>query len=64
MLQPPCRGCTDRYQGCHDRCKAYQEFHAEQETISKARNKENDIYNYSYISHTKIARHLKNKNGY
>ncbi|MBO5389411.1 MAG: hypothetical protein J6A59_15010 [Lachnospiraceae bacterium] len=22
----PCKGCTDRYLGCHDKCDKYREF--------------------------------------
>lgn len=32
MKMPPCKGCTKRYLGCHDKCKgegSYQEWKAE-----------------------------------
>lgn len=61
MHQPPCRGCMERYQGCHGDCEAYQTFHAEQQAISDARNKENHLYDYGYISHTRVIRYLNRK---
>lgn len=25
----PCKDCSDRYLGCHDKCEKYQKFHKE-----------------------------------
>lgn len=29
MLKAPCKNCTDRVLGCHDKCKRYIEFKTE-----------------------------------
>ena len=35
MAKPPCKGCDDRYVGCHENCKVYRAF-------LKAHNKEKE----------------------
>ena len=38
---PPCRGCTNRYPACHDKCEAYKEwlgrYHAQQKHLEDLR---------------------------
>ena len=42
----PCKGCLDRFVGCHGTCQKYQEAHAENESkkasIRKIKKTEND----------------------
>lgn len=39
MTNPPCKGCTKRHPGCHDKCEGYHEWkenrEAEKEYLKK-----------------------------
>jgi hypothetical protein len=39
-MTAPCKGCPDRYPGCHDHCPRYAEYKAEREAIREQRNLE------------------------
>ena len=34
----PCKDCTDRKLGCHDKCSKYQEFKAKRKTLTDQKN--------------------------
>lgn len=38
-MMSPCKGCQNRYIGCHAVCKLYQEYAKERETVRKEREK-------------------------
>lgn len=55
MIEAPCRNCTDRYLGCHDRCPKYQKY-------KKFKNAENRAYQEEALytfSPSRIRRHEK-----
>ena len=39
----PCKDCTDRYQGCHDKCNGYAEWKAKLEKVNEERRKYNQL---------------------
>ena len=43
MRVAPCKGCADRYSGCHDRCGGYQEWKKEREEIREASHHQKEI---------------------
>ena len=62
MSIAPCKDCTKRYLGCHDRCKDYQEFHKEQMELREIRRRRKDQFYGSLSINRKKKR--RNKNGY
>ena len=38
---PPCKGCAERYPGCHDKCGKYKEWKANLEKVNEKRRKYN-----------------------
>lgn len=63
----PCRGCSERYPGCHDHCSNYQEWNSANRAAKEARRKE--IYTdhtleglmWNRRSHTPDGRFMKPK---
>lgn len=53
--QAPCKGCNDRKQGCHGKCKAYLEYNKIMEQIRYERFKRNCEYGQQqrYMKETK-----------
>jgi hypothetical protein len=39
--QPPCKGCTKRIPGCHDKCDKYAEWKCNLEKLNEERRKYN-----------------------
>lgn len=39
----PCKGCKKRQIGCHDRCKGYQDWKAENDLILEQKRENNHI---------------------
>ena len=37
-MKVPCKGCTDRQPGCHDKCNKYKAFNDEREAIRNKRH--------------------------
>ena len=35
VYNAPCKGCEERYLGCHDRCPKYAEFKKRHEAVKK-----------------------------
>lgn len=42
-MSTPCKDCTKRYPGCHDKCAGYLDFKKERELIRKNRGEYNEI---------------------
>ena len=40
---PPCKDCTDRHPGCHDKCPRYSEWKANLEKVNEERRKYNQM---------------------
>lgn len=38
---PPCKDCSDRYPGCHDKCRGYAEWKSNLEKVNDERKKYN-----------------------
>ena len=34
---PPCKGCTERFTACHDKCERYKEWKQRLDELNKAR---------------------------
>ena len=49
--KPPCKGCTERFTACHDRCKKYQEWRKLVDNANKARQE----YNFKAAIFSKIT---------
>ena len=58
----PCKECTDRYLGCHDRCNTYIDYKKSEDErkaiIKKNRDKQGEIFKYK---HERITQALKKK---
>ena len=61
----PCKGCKDRYVGCHSKCDGYICYQKENEEKREARAQAND-FEYGFIDrelniHYKLAkrRHIR-----
>ena len=40
---PPCKDCTDRYPGCHDKCSGYADWKSKLENVNEERRKYNQL---------------------
>lgn len=58
----PCKECTNRYLGCHDKCTNYKEYKKSEDDrkalIRKNRDRQNEIFKYK---HERITQALKKK---
>jgi hypothetical protein len=45
-MQPPYFNCLERNLQCHDKCRQYQAYKTERQTVSDARKQFNFIDNY------------------
>lgn len=52
----PCRGCTDRYPGCHDRCPDRKVWVEEHERIRRAEREYREGWVYTAIAVKKNRR--------
>ena len=43
-MDATCKGCADRFPGCHDKCERYAQFRAELERVNAIRQKEVEAY--------------------
>ena len=34
---PPCKGCSDRYTACHDKCEKYKAWKSQLDEVNKRR---------------------------
>ena len=60
----PCRGCEDRYLGCHDKCEKYQEDKRLSEEASRRVAEKKKFEATFYAEHRKACtRALKKKRG-
>lgn len=41
--KPPCKDCTDRHPGCHDKCNGYADWKAKLEKVNLERKKYNQM---------------------
>ena len=41
--KPPCKGCAERYPGCHDKCEKYKEWKSKLEKVNEERKKYNQL---------------------
>lgn len=48
MPQPGCKGCEERYEGCHSQCERYKAFRKELEDKNRRKRLENEA-RYSLI---------------
>ena len=42
-MKPPCKGCEERFVGCHGRCEQYIQYRKSQDRIKAAKKLENII---------------------
>ena len=59
MVKAPCKGCQDRYLGCHADCPKYKEFKAESDAVRDARTQRQEAYNDLYSYKEEKTRRLK-----
>ena len=46
-MSAPCKDCDKRRLGCHDECKAYEEYSRNRQELLDKKNKEQkDVYDY------------------
>lgn len=60
MVKAPCKGCQERYLGCHANCEKYKEFKAETDAERDARavrqERYNDLYSYKEEKNRRLKR--------
>lgn len=39
---PPCKGCEERYPGCHSKCEKYKEWKSRLDEVNKRRKEYNE----------------------
>lgn len=39
MIKPPCKGCQERYPGCHDRCLEFKDYKRKLAEAKEARDR-------------------------
>lgn len=61
-MNPPCKKCTDRQQGCHAKCEAYKKFWAFCKKQEAQRRKEALINRYNSDQATKAIRLKRDQN--
>jgi len=44
-INSPCKGCQDRYLGCHDRCDSFKDFKDKTEIQNELIHKEKSVLN-------------------
>lgn len=59
-MKVPCKGCTDRQPGCHDKCDKYKAFNDEREAIRNKRHV--NVESRAYACDGSV-RNWKNKKG-
>ena len=47
MKKHKCKDCPDRYPGCHDHCKTYQDIDAENKREKEAERGRKEAYRYT-----------------
>lgn len=63
MFKGSCKGCTDRYVGCHDRCESYKSAKAEYEKKKDEvyKKKGRDAAMQDFQIHSQERRHGKER---
>ena len=61
MKKHKCKGCPDRYLGCHDHCKTYQDIQAENKKEKAAMKGRLDAYRYTMEIRSREADALRKK---
>lgn len=56
MSKSPCKNCTERYVGCHSKCKAYTEYTAILVAYREAKEYRGDVFGYVKDSNNRIRR--------
>lgn len=41
-IKVPCKGCSDRYPTCHDKCEDYKAYKAQRDEIKERMRKDNE----------------------
>lgn len=60
---PPCVGCKERTQTCHDACKTYKAWYADMRAEKLALQKDNDMAMIANKSHAASVRRSKSGKG-
>lgn len=65
MEKAPCKGCEDRYVGCHSKCRKYIDYKTNLDMINKSKRMANEIVyvGFKRQQDLKINRELKHKRG-
>lgn len=56
MSKSPCKNCTERYVGCHSKCKPYIEYTQILVAYREAREHKGDVIGYVKDSNNSIRR--------
>lgn len=48
MKTPPCKGCEDRYVGCHAKCPDYKDFKNYTNEVRQRRKEKRDLDSFYY----------------
>lgn len=62
MVNSPCKGCPDRYVGCHGKCKLYTDFKEKLEIQNAAARKAKEFENgYLRVKKNELDKKEKRK---
>lgn len=67
MIQAPCKGCEQRHEGCHGKCKAYKDYvaqnEAQKEMIRKGKqeNSARTVYMSDRMFRNALHNHSENR---
>lgn len=62
-LTNSCKGCIERYVGCHGKCEKYSEFKNKVKEINDSIKKENKVTNFKIEAEVNTLKKLKKKKG-
>lgn len=59
MSKSPCKNCTERYVGCHSKCKLYTEYTQILVAYREAKEYRGDVFGYVKDNNNRIRRRAK-----
>jgi hypothetical protein len=65
MDKAPCKGCEERYVGCHSKCRKYIDYKTNLDMINKSKRMASEVayVGFRRQQDLKINRELKHKRG-
>ena len=62
-ITPPCKGCSERYLGCHAGCESYKEYRAKKDQEIARRQAESDANEVAIRARYRTCKFLRNRKG-